>query len=152
MIEELVHALNTEAAGEALSVLYSIAKTKAGKDQIESELKDHAILHSLVTHESAKVRKNVYRLIGALGNASDINALEKALQEEKTLFAVPSLLLALGNLGAEDVLLGYVPPVSDNADMDKHIAAITSAHQKALHKGERADAERIYQLPFPRVF
>ena len=150
MIERLIQALNTEAAGEALSALCSEAKTKAGREAIETALGSHERLHALLQSESPKVRKNVYRLLGALQNQSDAAALSAALQTETTLFAVPSLLLALGSLGAEDALKAYRVPVSESPETDKHVAAITAAYAKAMQQFDRIEIEPLSRLPAAR--
>ena len=103
--EELVAKLNGETAVEALSALCAIAKTKQGKAEIEAAIGDGAVLSALAESPQPKVRKNVYRLIGALENRRDVPVLVRALETETTLFAVPSLLLALGRLDAKDTLL-----------------------------------------------
>lgn len=131
MIHKLVCDLSDESPAEALSALCSFAKTKQGKSEIEKELSGRENLYRLLKSDSAKVRKNTYRLIGALGDQNDIPALSEALRMEETLFAVPSLLLALGSLGAEETLRSYQIPVSESPEQDKHIAAITAAYEKA---------------------
>ena len=133
---ELVVKLNGETAVEALSALCAIAKTKQGKAEIEEALGDRAILGTLIDGDSPKARKNVYRLIGALENEADVPLLASALETETTLFAVPSLLLALGKLGAKDALLRYRIPVSESPETDKHIAEITIAYEKAMQRFE----------------
>ncbi|MBR0081709.1 MAG: methyltransferase domain-containing protein [Clostridia bacterium] len=150
MIEALVQTLETEAAGEALSALCSEAKTKAGREQIEVALGTHETLYALLETGTPKVRKNVYRLLGALENETDIPVLARALETETTLFAVPSLILALGNLGAEEVLCGYTVPASESPETDKHIAAIAAAYGKAMQQFDRVEAERLYRLPAAR--
>lgn len=149
MIKELVGALGTEAAGEALSALCSVAKTKAGREEIEKELSGRGILYDLVRSSSPKVRKNAYRLIGALQKPSDMKEMEEALKREETLFAVPSLLLALGNLGAEEAVRSYEVPVSAGPDTDKHIALIASAKNKALERFENSEREPVSLLEQP---
>lgn len=133
---ELVQKLNGETAAEALSALCAIAKTKQGRAEIEAALSDRSILRALINSDSPKVRKNVYRLIGALENEADVPLLVRALETEATLFAVPSLLLALGKLGARDALLHYRIPVSESVETDKHIAEITIAYEKAMQRFE----------------
>ena len=150
MIEALVERLKTEAAGEALSALCSEAKTKAGREAIESALGDHAVLYGLLETGTPKERKNVYRLLGALQNEADVPALSRALETETTLFAVPSLILALGSLGAEDALRGYTVPVSESPETDKHVAAIAAAYDKATQRFQTGAVEPIYRLPAAR--
>ena len=150
MIESLLQNLTTDAAGESLSALCSEAKTKAGRAAIEAALSDRSALYSLLKSDSPKVRKNTYRLIGALQNKEDIRALEEALQTETTLFAVPSLLLALGALGAKDALCRYTVPASEGPEQDKHIAAIEAAYEKATQQFDRVKAEPLCRLPAAR--
>ena len=93
--------LSGEAAGEALSALCVLAKTKAGREEINGLLGDRLSLHGAARSDKPKVRKNAYRLMGALEDRRDLPVLRAALEKEETLFAVPSLLLALGRLGDE---------------------------------------------------
>ena len=150
MIEELVSALNTEAAGEALSALCSLAKTKAGREEIERELNGRTVLYGLIRSDFPKVRKNAYRLVGALSDPSDAEELKEALKREETLFAVPSLLLALGSLGAEDAIRSYEVPLSTGIETDKHVALIASAKNKALERFENEYREPVSRLDRPR--
>lgn len=147
--KELFSELNGEHAGEALSALCVLAKTKQGRAQIEAELKNRAILSALAESEQPKVRKNLYRLLGALENAADVPILEKALQTEQTMFAVPSILLSLGKLGAKDVLKGYTVPVSESEAMDKHVAEIALAYEKAMQRFETVDTAPVERLAHP---
>lgn len=135
-VETLTADLSGEHAAEALSALCVLAKTAQGRADIEKSLSDRAILLTLSESPQPKVRKNLYRLIGALENARDIPLLRHALDTETTLFAVPSILLALGKLGARDVLETYRIPVSDSAASDKHIAEIALAYEKAMQRFE----------------
>ena len=105
-----IEQLNGEAAGEALSALCALGKTKAGREEINGLLGDRLALHGAAASEKPKVRKNAYRLMGALEDGRDLPVLREALQKEETLFAVPSLLLALGRLGDEETLRAYEPP------------------------------------------
>ncbi len=146
---ELVEKLNGETAVEALSALCVIAKTKQGRAEIETALGDRSILRTLVLSDSPKARKNVYRLFGALENEADVPLLTRALETETTLFAVPSLLLALGKLGAKDALLSYRVPESESVETDKHIAEITIAYEKAMQRFETVPAGTLETLSKP---
>ena len=146
-VADWISELNGEHAAEALSALCAIAKTKQGRGEIEALLDDRAVFFALAESEQPKVRKNLYRLIGALQNTADVPILEKALSAEQTMFAVPSILLSLGKLGAKDVLLSYRVPVSTGAETDKHVAEIALAYEKAMQRFETVDAERIETLP-----
>ena len=148
-VADWISELNGEHAAEALSALCAIAKTKQGRGEIEALLDDRAVFFALAESEQPKVRKNLYRLIGALQNTADVPILEKTLSTEQTMFAVPSILLSLGKLGAKDVLLSYRVPVSTGAETDKHVAEIALAYEKAMQRFETVDAERIETLPHP---
>ena len=148
-IAQWVDELQGEHAAEALSALCVFAKTKQGRAEIESRLSDRAVLSLLSQSEQPKVRKNLYRLIGALGNERDLPILRRAVETEQTLFAVPSILLSLGKLGAKDVLEAYRIPISESEETDKHIAEITIAYEKAMQRFETVDERRIEALPRP---
>ena len=147
---ELVQKLNGETAVEALSALCAVARTKQGRVEIEEALGDRSILGTLAGSDSPKARKNVYRLLGALENAADVPLLVSALETETTLFAVPSLLLALGKLGAKDALLSYRIPVSESPETDKHIAEITIAYEKAMQRFETVPVGTRETLDAPK--
>ncbi len=147
---ELITQLNGDTATEALSALCAIAKTKQGRAEIEACLSDRAILSALAGSEQPKVRKNVYRLIGALENEADVPILSHALETETTLFTVPSLILALGRLNARDALEAYRVPVSESPETDKHIAEITIAYEKAMQRFETAPESTLETLSAPR--
>lgn len=147
---ELLEKLNGETAVEALSALCALAKTKQGRAEIEEALSDRKRLSELAESEQPKVRKNVYRLIGALENERDVPILVHALETETTLFAVPSLLLALGRLNAKDALMGYRVPVSESRETDKHIAEITIAYEKATQRFVSVPDRSLETLDAPK--
>ena len=88
--------------------------------------------------------------MGALEDGRDLPVLREALQKEETLFAVPSLLLALGKLGDEGTLRAYEPPVSASPETDGLVAQIVLAKEKALQSFETYGQEQIDRLPAPR--
>ena len=147
---ELLAKLNGDTAVEALSALCALAKTKQGKAEIEEAIGDRALLAALVGSEQPKVRKNAYRLIGALENERDAALLASALKTETTLFAIPSLLLALGRLGAKDALEAYSVPVSESPATDKHVAEIGIAYEKAMQRFETVEPGTLEALDAPR--
>lgn len=149
-VKEYVAALQGTEAAEALSALCVLAKSKEGRGEIEAALGNHLVLRSCTLSPEPKVRKNAYRLIGALGNKTDAGCLKRALEKEETFFAIPSLLLSLGSLGEEEALRNYVPPVSTGEAMDKHVAEIALARQKALQTFEKEERPPIAQLKAPR--
>ncbi len=148
-VRDWMTQLNGEHAAEALSALCVSAKTKQGRAEIEASLADRSLLKHLADSEQPKVRKNLYRLLGALENERDVPILAHALETEQTLFAVPSILLSLGKLGAKDVLESYRIPVSESEAMDKHVAEITLAYEKAMQRFETVDTAKIETLPRP---
>lgn len=147
---ELLSQLNGETAVEALSALCVLARSKQGRAEIEANLSDRSILRALAKSPRPKVRKNLYRLLGALENERDTAILAHALETETTLFAVPSLLLALGKLGARDALERYTVPVSESEAMDKHIAEIEIAYEKAMQRFETVPVCSLETLDAPR--
>lgn len=145
-----VSQLTGEAAGEALSALCALAKTKAGREEINGLLGDRLALHRAASSPTPKVRKNAYRLMGALEDGRDLPALRAALQTEETLFAIPSLLLALGRLRDEESLRAYAPPASVGPETDGLVAQIVLAKDKALQSFETYGSEQITRLSAPR--
>ena len=145
-----IEQLDTEAAGEALSALCVLGKTRAGREEINGLLGDRLPLHSAAQSPTPKVRKNAYRLMGALEDERDLPVLRTALQKEETLFAIPSLILALGRLGDEATLRAYEPPASPSPETDGLVAQIVLARDKALQSFETYGAEQITRLPAPR--
>ena len=145
-----VSQLSGEAAGEALSALCVLGKTKAGREEINALLGDRLSLWAAARSEKPKVRKNAYRLMGALEDGRDLPVLRASLQKEDTLFAIPSLLLALGKLGDEGTLRAYGPPASLSPETDGLVAQIVLARDKALQGFETYGAETVTRLPAPR--
>lgn len=128
---EWIAKLDTEEAAEALSALCVEARTLQGREDIKNSLSEETLIRC-VRDQSPKTRKNAYRLIGLLKDEALLPVLREALENESTLFTVPSLLLALGSFKDEETLRAYVPPVSENSTMDKHVAEIAMAKKKAL--------------------
>ncbi len=149
-VQNWITQLDGEAAGEALSALCALGKTKAGRTEINDALGDRLSLYDAARSEKPKVRKNAYRLMGALEDKRDLPVLREALGREETLFAIPSLLLALGRLGDEKTLRSYEPPASLGPDMDGLVAQIVLAKEKGLQSFETCSGERIARLPEPR--
>ena len=147
---DYVSKLTGEAAGEALSALCVLAKTKAGREEINDLLGDRLSLQTAARSPVPKVRKNAYRLMGALEDGRDVPVLRAALEKEETLFAIPSLLLALGRLRDEGTLRAYASPASSGSETDGLVAQIVLAKEKALQGFETHGAEKVVRLDAPR--
>ena len=80
----------------ALSELCALAKSTRVQHYLNA-MPERAQLRGFLTDSRPKVRKNAARLLGALYTDNDLKALEEALFAEKTLFVLPSLVLAIGN-------------------------------------------------------
>ena len=145
-----VEQLNTASAGEALSALYALGRTRAGREEINGLLGDRQSLYAAAASPIPKVRKNAYRLMGALEERKDLPALRAALGREQTLFAIPSLLLALGRLGDEETLRAFEPPTSLSPETDGLVGQIALAREKALQSFETYGETRITRLEAPQ--
>ena len=119
----------------ALSSLAAYAKKLAARETIDRLFADRAILYAALQAPEPKARKNAARLLGALGQAKDTEALILALNAETTRFVVPSILLALGAIAtrrAGEAIAAYVPPTAADETEVKHVSDILEAHAKAL--------------------
>ena len=145
-----IEQLNTDSAGEALSALCALGRTKAGRGEINALLGDRAALHRAAASPVPKIRKNAYRLMGALEDERDLPVLRAALGREQTLFAIPSLLLALGRLGDEPTLAAYAPPASLSPETDGLVAQIVLAQQKALQSFQTYGSQTVTRLSTPK--
>ena len=148
---ELVSKIDSDSGAEALSALCVYAKTRQGREQINS-LITYDQLFAAATDPIPKKRKNAYRLIGSLENKAFLPVLREALERETTLFTIPSLILALGALEDIDSLRKYTPPVSDGPAMDKHVAEISLALKKALQSSQKQESTFIRGLDRARTF
>ena len=143
-LRSLVRAISSEPV-RALSELSAHAKKRAAQETIDRLLFDRSPVYAALESGDPKARKNAARLLGALERPADADALLRALQNEETLFVVPSVLLALGSIGgktAESALAGYKTPAPKDETEEKHVREIQSALEKA-----RAALERGKPLP-----
>lgn len=89
-------------------------------------------------HEDAKVRKSAYIIMGKIQDKRIQDALIRRLDEEKTLFVVPSILLALGNFKGDAVkerINKFIEEIRAPKDNEKkHIDEIITSANKALDK------------------
>ena len=130
-------ANGVQGDASALAELVTLSRRKLGREALLDPGK-HASLRSLLASQSPKVRKNTARLLGELGQKGDARALLAALESEKTLFVLPSIILALGNCGGEEaferiqLLKTEWEQREASPDENKHREEILSAATKAL--------------------
>lgn len=131
-----------DITASALSFLVRACKKKRELTLVTQKIGDRELARYL-SSEDSKVRKNAARLAGAMKKESLCSELAKALQQESSLMAIPSMILALGNLGtpeAGEALRDYMVPKAKEPSEEKHIRAIEEALRKALagsYKGGR---------------
>ncbi|MEG1810482.1 MAG: methyltransferase domain-containing protein [Clostridia bacterium] len=117
-------ALFCENDSAAAAFLCRCAKKQDFKQSMNALLGDErAALHTALTSDEPKMRKNAARLAGELHDMRDVHPLIAALNAEQTRFVRPSMLLALGALGGEDargVILAYEVPAAANEGEAKH--------------------------------
>ena len=98
---------------------------------------NNAVLLYLSQSTDAKTRKNVYIVLGNIKSPDCFFVLENASRTEKTLFNVPSLILALGNYEKEQALnpINTIKAYCDGIEIpDKIKAEINAAFAKALDR------------------
>ena len=148
-----------EAAGEqgdaaVLSELVKLAKRKEARHALK-EGPRHAPLRALLGSAAPKVRKNAARLLGELADPADTPALIQALENESTLFVLPSLLLALGRSRGEGARVAVETVQKCWTEKEalpeegKHREEILRAAEQALSAWQEAYEVRC--LPLPRV-
>ena len=140
LFENALEMFKEEGAASALLIRLAAKKQYLIRLSEDGEfiLKTREALDS----ESAKLRRNAARLLGAVRDADSLPALTEALDKEEQRFVRPSMLLALGSIGggeAEKYLRAYkVAPAAD-ASEEKHFKEESEALVTAL----RSFAERM---------
>jgi len=116
----------------ALSVL---SKKKSLDINKILEDKDMEILKSLINSTDAKTRKNIYITLGNIQNPKFKDFLISQTKIEQTYFAIPSLILALGNFNDTLIILEeFKKNLNLNDCPEKIKAEINSAFYKAIDK------------------
>ena len=88
-----------EGNGSVLGFMARAVKKKQYRDFVNENIgQTREILYDLLNSDKPKVRKNMARLLGALGVHEDDSALINALECETQAFVIPSIILALGAL------------------------------------------------------
>lgn len=139
-IYEMIYGVHQRAALRALADLCRKEKSRAASAPFVS--RDAVKLLAL---PDAKARKTAYALIGLCAADQCADKLVDALKNERTQFARPSIILALGNTKEPQRYLGnYVIEPGD----PKHMEAEREALKKAL--GKAASPQRILQPDLPK--
>ena len=137
-----------------LSALTAAAKKKADKEAIDAAFSDRTPLYAQLSASEPKLRKNAARLLGALGDGRDAAALAAALPAERTLFVVPSLLLALGRVGgsaAEAAIAAFPVPEPRDETEQKHVEEIRRALETAKNSFASEAFPPLRRLPAQRT-
>ena len=136
--EQTLRDLAAQIATEPVTSLSSLAahaKKLAARETLNRIFSDRAPLYAALSAPEPKARKNTARLLGALNQKRDLDALVQALETERTLFVIPSILLALGSIAgekAEAAINQYEIPTAADETEEKHVQEIREAHTKAL--------------------
>ncbi len=121
-----------EGNGSVLGFMARAVKKKQYRDFVNENIgQTREILYDLLNSDKPKVRKNMARLLGALGVHEDDSALINALECETQAFVIPSIILALGALStirAYHALKSYDIPECEQ----KHKKEIESALETAI--------------------
>ena len=147
----------------ALSRLCAAAKSTAGREIIQKAFQNREKLYACFRSDNPKVRKNTARLLSLIGEKRDVPVLIRQLEEEKTLFVLPSVILALGNTDskeAERALSNYTVPSSSVESEQKNILETEIALRKARNRFEKnvfqktlvLDTEKEILLTAPEGF
>lgn len=137
-----------------LSALTAAAKKKADKEAIDAAFSDRTPLYAQLSAAEPKLRKNAARLLGALGDGRDAAALAAALPAERTLFVVPSILLALGRVGgsaAEAAIAAFPVPEPRDETEQKHVEEICRALETAKNSFASEAFPPLRRLPAQRT-
>lgn len=139
-IYSLVYTQNGRAALKALA---DIAKKKQGKEIFAALVRRDA--DKLISIGDDKARKTAYKLIGICAPNECADMLLNALKSEKTRFARPSIILALGNThNPKRYLADYVIEPGES----KHEEQERQALKKAL--GKAAKTSKAFSVKFPQ--
>lgn len=123
-------------AVSALAFLCAAANKPRLLPALNAALDSREPLYALLGHPNPKCRKNAARLLGALSDKRDEDALLAALALEAVRYVRPSIILALGNCGAQaaaDALREMHIPDGPPED-EKHARAERDAISAALGK------------------
>ncbi|MBQ1771525.1 MAG: hypothetical protein II000_06245, partial [Clostridia bacterium] len=128
---------DSEETTQILSGLYGLARKKQYADEMRRAEPAAFPVGKLLLSERPKTRKNAARLIGILSLERESDGLIRTLQTERTLYVIPSVILAIGNIGSEaclTALRSYTVPEPSRPEDRKHTEEIADALKKALSR------------------
>ena len=146
---------DSEETTRILSELYGLARKKQYADEMRRAEPAVFPVGKLLLSERPKTRKNAARLIGILSLERESDGLIRTLQTERTLYVIPSVILALGNIGSEaclTALRSYTVPEPSCPEDRKHTEEIADALKKALSRTEDPDLPVLKKLEKPVCF
>ena len=138
-VYDMVYSQNGRAALKALA---DIAKKKNGRETLAPLIRRDA--DKLLSLRDDKARKTAYKLIGICAPDECADKLAQALKAEKTRFARPSAILALGNTtDPARYLLDYKVETGEQKHMEEEKLAL----KKAL--GKSAEPVKKIAVKYP---
>lgn len=144
---------DSEETTQILSGLYGLARKKQYADKMRRAEPAAFPVGKLLLSERPKTRKNAARLIGILSLERESDGLIRTLQTERTLYVIPSVILALGNIGSGaclTALRSYTVPEPSCPEDRKHTEEIADVLKKALSRTE--DLPVLKKLEKPVCF
>ena len=145
----------SEKAAQTLSGLYGFARKKQFAEEMRALEPSAFPLGSFLRSSRPKTRKNAARLIGILSLERETEGLVRLLETEETLYVIPSVLLALGNIRNDPALAAlrsYSVPAPSCPEETKHTEEIAAALKKALDSGGERAASFPDRLIKPETF
>ena len=145
----------SEETQQILSELYVLARKKQFADEMKKLDPQAFPLGRFLLSTRPKTRKNAARLIGILSLERETDGLIRLLETEETLYVIPSVLLALGNMKSESAvkaLRSYTVPEPSCTEEVKHTDEIREALQKALGRTEEPELPILDKLIKPELF
>lgn len=161
-VEDRKSYMSKLAKGHGVKSLYSLAKGKNARKatrimaDMGTRISEFVQQHkndtlSFLASEDPKVRMHAAQIIGNTCASECVEELILALEKEQTMFALPSLILALGNsktVRAKEYLEAYTL----KSDLDKHLDEEKTALSKALAHYVSKKKATVRILPTDVIF
>ncbi len=139
----------------AMAYLCRACKTASSRAYVNERLthSSREALHACINDSEPKLRKNAARLTGLLLSPEDVGALVHALNKEKTMFVIPSQILALGALAkindeARSSLLAFKPPETGDSTLARLNEDIVQALKTAREPFVARERHEFRALPY----